>query len=231
MAGLDHPLKQLLEGGIFDFHHNQSGGQANFEIDTIDGHAGLQLRFSGGACCDQENYRKDIADPYGATSGVTLNQWFDFVFHVKWTASNTAGFMDVWLNDAHVASYNPQTANFAPTPGFIRALSRPSEFTVLPDGTRVTCAADQNGAFGPGCMQSPMLTQQPADYTLFNYWTASVGVAWVPWDWGRTIYNWRSAKSNLAAQKLTLSSSENQVADRNSMQIRYGAARSLHSSR
>jgi outer membrane protein len=108
-------------------------------------------------------------------------------------------------------TYNPQTANFAPTPGFIRALARPSAYTVLADGTRVTCAADQNGAFGPGCMPSPPPTQQPADYTIFNYWTASVGVAWVPWDWGRTIYNWRSAKSNLAAQKLTLSSSENQV--------------------
>src|SRR5262249_40317274 len=50
-------------GGIFDFHHNQGGGQANFEIDTIVGHTGVQMRFSGGACCSQENDRVDVPDP------------------------------------------------------------------------------------------------------------------------------------------------------------------------
>src|SRR5437763_6351834 len=68
-------------------------------------------------------------------------------------------------------TYNPQTANFAPTPGFVRALvGRAGSFATLADGTRVSCAPDAAGNFSPTCMANPMQQQLPADYTLFNYW-------------------------------------------------------------
>jgi len=108
--------------------------------------------------------------------------------------------------------YNPQTANFAPTPGFVRALSgRQGQFALLSDGTRVSCTPDATGAFSPGCMPVPQQPSLSADYTLFSYWTAGIGVTWTPWDWGRTLYGWKSAKDNFAAQKLTLASSTMQV--------------------
>jgi outer membrane protein len=108
--------------------------------------------------------------------------------------------------------YNPQTANFAPTPGFIRALSRAAYATTI-NGDSVSCAPiDGTGMnFGPGCTKVPPQSPLPADYTLFNYWTAGVGLVWTPWDWGRTLYNWKSQSTNLGAQKLTLAASEQQV--------------------
>jgi hypothetical protein len=93
-------------GIILDFHHNSGSGLANFEIATVAG-AGLELRLHAGNLND-EVLRQAIPDPYGATTGVTRNQWYDFVIHVKWT-SGAGGFTDMWLNDAHVVHYTGPT--------------------------------------------------------------------------------------------------------------------------
>jgi outer membrane protein len=79
-------------------------------------------------------------------------------------------------------AYQPQTANFAPTPGFKRALSSGSGAT-LP----------------------------PPSYDPFNFWQASLGVYWVAWDWGRTAYGARAASQQTESQRLNVDSSLLQV--------------------
>ena len=95
-------------GIIFDFHHNSSSGQSNFEIQTIPG-IGLRIRGHGGPVLNEGQYDFVIADPYGAPAGsVTKNVWYDFVYHVKWN-SGSSGLMEGWLNGKKVMTYNGPT--------------------------------------------------------------------------------------------------------------------------
>ena len=95
-------------GIIFDFHHNASSGQSNFEVQTIPG-VGLRLEGHGGATIDGGRYDFVIADPYGAPAGsVKKNVWYDFVYHVKWN-STSSGLMEAWLNGKKVMTYNGPT--------------------------------------------------------------------------------------------------------------------------
>jgi outer membrane protein len=76
-------------------------------------------------------------------------------------------------------AYQPQTANPALTPQFLRlGLPRPN---------------------------------LPAAYDPFNYWTASLGLYWTAWDWGRSIYGARAAAAATESQALNVDSSILQV--------------------
>jgi outer membrane protein len=107
-------------------------------------------------------------------------------------------------------TWNPQTANFVSTPGFTRALRSSAGVFTLPDGTVLQCAATASGTPSPNCMPAPQATQVP-DYSLFNFWNSGFGLWWNLFDFGRTYYNWRSAKTTFEAQKLTVRATEQQV--------------------
>ena len=94
-------------GIILDFHHNGSGGQANYEIQTIP-NIGLRARGYGGASRDEGKFDALIPDPYGAVNNVTRNVWYDFVFHVRWS-SNANGVMEGWVNGVKFQSYHGAT--------------------------------------------------------------------------------------------------------------------------
>jgi len=81
-------------------------------------------------------------------------------------------------------SYQPQTANFAPTPGFLRALkSSASSTSSLP----------------------------PPDYTPYSYWVGALGIYWTAFDWGKTAYGFVSARSTVEAQGLSAQATLQQI--------------------
>ena len=109
--------------------------------------------------------------------------------------------------------YLPQTANFAATPGFKRVLSRPAttglDQVVDAAGNAINVTCSPPG--GPCVPSPPTSTSTPADYTLFNFWQAGVGIYWTVFDWGRTWFAWRSAQKNAESQKLGIGSAERNV--------------------
>jgi hypothetical protein len=85
---------------VMDFHHTGSTGQANFHVDSSrwDG----QLRFRGyGGSQDQNVYEKVIGP-------VVKNQWYDFVYHVRWS-SGSDGFMQAWVNGKKMLDHQGPT--------------------------------------------------------------------------------------------------------------------------
>ena len=76
-------------GVVMDFHHTGSSGQANFHVDSSRWDGQLHFRGYGGSQDQNE---------YGTVIGpVQKNQWYDFVYHVRWS-SGSDGFMRAWVN-------------------------------------------------------------------------------------------------------------------------------------
>ncbi len=76
-------------GVVMDFHHTGSSGQANFHVDASRWDGKLHFRGYGGS---------QDANEYGTVIGnVVKNQWYDFVYHVRWS-SGSDGFMRAWVN-------------------------------------------------------------------------------------------------------------------------------------
>jgi hypothetical protein len=76
-------------GVVMDFHHTGSSGQANFHVDSSRWDGLLHFRGYGGSQDQNE---------YGTVIGpVVKNQWYDFVYHVRWS-SGPDGFMRAWVN-------------------------------------------------------------------------------------------------------------------------------------
>jgi len=85
---------------VFDFH-NTGTGQANFHVDASRYDGGtLWLRGYGGIK-DQGEYKAKIGP-------IVKNQWYDFVYHVKWS-SGSDGFMKAWVNGAQVLDHSGPT--------------------------------------------------------------------------------------------------------------------------
>jgi outer membrane protein len=100
-------------------------------------------------------------------------------------------------------AYQPQTANFAPTP----ANSNRGVATVVDTNGQpamVTCPTP-----GVGVCLPP--TPLASSYALVNFWTASVGVVWTPWDWGRSIYGYKSARSVAASSSVGIVTAQRNV--------------------
>lgn len=96
-------------GIVMDFHHTGSGGQANYEIQTMAG-IGLRARGYGGAGRDQGKYDALIPDPYGAPAGdVSRGKWYNFVLHAKWSSDPAKGRMEGWLNGKRYQNYSGAT--------------------------------------------------------------------------------------------------------------------------
>lgn len=85
-------------GVAFNFHHTGSTGQANFHVDAAS--FGLRLRGFGGTQ-DAGRYQVDLGP-------VVRNQWYDFVYHVKWT-SGADGLFSAWMNGIHVLNHRGPT--------------------------------------------------------------------------------------------------------------------------
>jgi hypothetical protein len=68
----------------------------------------MRMRGYGGYSLDGGLYQAVISDPYGAYQNITKNRWYDFNYHVKWSA-NSDGYMIAWLNGRKVMSYSGPT--------------------------------------------------------------------------------------------------------------------------
>ena len=96
-------------GIVADFHNSAPGaGQANFQVNAMpataiasDRPTGLSFQIAYG---DQSN-----PTLYNAPIGpVVRNQWYNFVYHVKWS-SGADGFFDAWVNGVQMMAYRGPT--------------------------------------------------------------------------------------------------------------------------
>jgi hypothetical protein len=96
-------------GIVADFHNTTNGaGQANFQVNAMpataiasDRPTGLSFKVSYG---NQDSPTEAIY-PIGP---VVRNQWYNFVYHVKWS-SGADGFFDAWVNGVQKMSYRGPT--------------------------------------------------------------------------------------------------------------------------
>ncbi len=109
---------------LFDFHNTDPGaGQANFHI-TFTQHCDSQgncdstvpgdlvfLICSGNQ--QTPTCQTTVIAPGGATEAITRNVWYDFVYHVKWSA--TAGYFDAWMRKGNEGPYKRVLAYLGPT--------------------------------------------------------------------------------------------------------------------
>lgn len=104
-------------------------------------------------------------------------------------------------------AYIPQTANFVLSPSFARFFGATRSTGVEVNGFLVPCASGQMCPIEI----PPTMQDRPTSYQLFNFWSASVGLVWNAFDWGRTYYALRAAKETRSAQRLTVESTTAQV--------------------
>ena len=86
-------------GEVMDFHQNGSGGAPNFNVMAEPD--GLRL----------DGYYGDLKNPgeYKVELGrIRRNVWYDFVYHVKWTAGE-GGLFIAWLNGEQVLVHHGPT--------------------------------------------------------------------------------------------------------------------------
>jgi len=90
------------------FHNtsNDGVGQGNVNIDCARWAEGgvLGLRGYGGDISQTDSRAPDYEAVIGA---ITRNIWYDFVYHVRWSA--TSGFFDAWVNGKRYISYQGPT--------------------------------------------------------------------------------------------------------------------------
>lgn len=69
----------------------------NFGVDNTSGTQNIYMKVSGG---DPNNptMKKFILGP------LVVNQWYDFVFDVKWSSDPNVGYVQVWINGVNVVS-------------------------------------------------------------------------------------------------------------------------------
>jgi outer membrane protein TolC len=104
-------------------------------------------------------------------------------------------------------AYNPQTPNFVASPSFQRRfLGQGSDVVIDAAGDRVSviCTVPGQGH----CIPNPT---PPTTFALSSYWSAAVGLLWTPWDWGRSLYAYRSAHAAAGSAQLGVTTSERDV--------------------
>jgi hypothetical protein len=103
----DYVMPASGQGGVIvDFHHTGSSGVPNFGVE-VRGESGMRISGYGGSV-NGGQYRAQIADPWGAVNDVTRNVWYDYVFHIKWSAGG-GGFAEAWLNGKKVLAHTGAT--------------------------------------------------------------------------------------------------------------------------
>lgn len=115
------------------FHHTGSTGQSNIHFDVRDRER-IGLRVMGG----------DFANPIRrdfTLAALRRGQWYDIVFHVKWSSNPRIGFVEVWLNGRRVVKRTATPTLYAGQGVYLKqgyyraAYTRPT--VIYLDGTRV----------------------------------------------------------------------------------------------
>jgi len=96
-------------GVVADFHNTAPGaGQANFQVSAMpataiasDRPTGLSFKVAYG----NQTSPTEATYPIGP---VKRNQWYNFVYHVKWS-SGSDGFFDAWVNGVQKMAYRGPT--------------------------------------------------------------------------------------------------------------------------
>ncbi len=105
-------------------------------------------------------------------------------------------------------AFQPTTANLAATPAQVRALiGVAGSDTVIDAAGRPVSVSCRTPGVG-NCAVVPLLRES---WTLHNFWVAQVGVSWTVWDWGRSIYAYRSARDLAQAQAVGVRAASNDV--------------------
>ncbi|HEU4677645.1 MAG TPA: heparin lyase I family protein [Candidatus Paceibacterota bacterium] len=86
-------------GAVMDFHHNASGGQANFHF--LSQPTGLRMHGFYGDVSNPEEYKVDLGP-------VVRDQWYDLVYHVKWSSGDD-GYFVAWMNGKKVLDHEGPT--------------------------------------------------------------------------------------------------------------------------
>src|SRR5260221_5109998 len=94
---------------VFDFHNTAPGcGQANFQINAMplsalysDRPTGLGFQIAYGDPSNPTVYRAPIGP-------VLRNLWYDFVYHIKWSAA-ADGYFSAWVNGVLMMDYRGPT--------------------------------------------------------------------------------------------------------------------------
>jgi outer membrane protein TolC len=107
--------------------------------------------------------------------------------------------------------YEPQTPNLPITPAISRELVSNSGNVPVFDTSGMPVVVSCRS---PGVGNCARLSNVPVDWTLQTFWTAQLGISWSLWDWGRSLYGWKSANaSSLAAQVGLRTAQRNVVLD------------------
>ncbi|HLJ38832.1 MAG TPA: heparin lyase I family protein [Steroidobacteraceae bacterium] len=93
-------------GVVFDFHHTGPTGQANFEID-VSGDPPL-MRFAISAGPVVSSGAPGSPTRRWAIGPIMKNHWYQFVYHVRWSAGRD-GFFDAWVDGRRVLAYRGPT--------------------------------------------------------------------------------------------------------------------------
>jgi outer membrane protein TolC len=116
-------------------------------------------------------------------------------------------------------TFAPQTANYAPSPGVKRWLdaNTPGTDDVVDStgrGVTVTCIpppANGGGVDHSVCRPPPGAYLPPESFRMHSFWTASVGVSWVVFDWGKTWSANRAASAMVDAELMSGSGAVAQI--------------------
>jgi len=106
-------------------------------------------------------------------------------------------------------TYQPTTPNLVVTPAESRALFASAGTVTVNDaaGNPVVVSC-RNPGMGP----CEAVTAPPNSWTMQSFWLMNVGLAWTAWDWGRSIYGYRSAGDLAAAADVGVRAASQDVA-------------------
>jgi outer membrane protein TolC len=105
-------------------------------------------------------------------------------------------------------AYQPQTPNLVVTPSLQRGLLASTGRDTVVDAAGmpviVTCRT-------PGLGDCATLPQAAASWAPQSFWSVQVGLSWTLWDWGRSIYGYRSAHDLSQAARVGVQTVERDV--------------------
>jgi multidrug efflux system outer membrane protein len=105
-------------------------------------------------------------------------------------------------------AYQPTTPNLVATPALARQLlsSAGSDTVVDTMGMPVVVSCRT-----PGTGNCAPVPPAPTSWALQNFWMAEVGVSWTLWDWGKSLYGYRSARDLSRAADVGLRTAQRNV--------------------
>jgi outer membrane protein len=105
-------------------------------------------------------------------------------------------------------AYEPQTPNYVATPAVSRALLTTTGTDTVIDtmGTPINI-----GCRNPGVGNCRAIGNLSQSWALQNFWNFNVGLNYTAWDWGSSIYAWKSARSLSEAARVGIRTAERNV--------------------